>query len=77
MSCAAASGWRVFRVEDTRRTDASDDTVDLIYISQVGYISVLGVLKDHELKRSYKGNPLWVMESQRGLPEPAGCFKGS
>lgn len=77
MSCAAASGWRAFRVEDTKRTDASDDDVDLIYISQVDYISVLGVLKDHELKRSYRGNPLWFMESQWGLPEPAGHFKGS
>lgn len=44
------------------------DPVDLIYISQVGYIYAVGVLKDHELKRSYKGNPSWVAESRRGLP---------
>lgn len=44
------------------------DPVVLISKSQVGYIYAVGVLKDHELKRSYKGSPSWVAESRRGLP---------
>lgn len=44
------------------------NTVNLIYISQVGYISVLGVLKDHELKAQLQRESLVVHRVTVGTP---------